>query len=133
MKKLVYLPLIVCGLSLLSGCATIVDGRYQNVKLTSNPSHANCSLYNNKGSWHVEETPQTVNVHRSMDPLVIACARQGYSRTVKRVPSRTKAMVAGNILFGGVLGGGIDAVDGAAFAYPGAINVDMKRAHRRKG
>ncbi len=36
-------------------------------------------------------------------------------------------MVAGNLLFGGFIGGGVDAADGAAYDYPNNLTVRMNK------
>ena len=41
------------------------------------------------------------------------------------VKSFTKGMAFGNILFGGIIGAGVDISTGAAFDYPSLISVQM--------
>jgi hypothetical protein len=41
------------------------------------------------------------------------------------VKSSTKGMMAGNLLFGGVIGAGVDAASGAAYDYPALFQVMM--------
>lgn len=41
------------------------------------------------------------------------------------VKSSTKAMAFGNIIFGGVIGAGVDVATGAAYDYPTMITVLM--------
>ena len=36
-------------------------------------------------------------------------------------------MTAGNVLFGGLIGVGVDAADGAAYDYPSDIKVAMEK------
>ena len=43
------------------------------------------------------------------------------------VKSSTKAMAFGNVLFGGVIGVGVDTVSGAAYDYPNVVTVQMGR------
>lgn len=42
-----------------------------------------------------------------------------------------KGLIAGNVLFGGIVGAGIDAADGAAFFYPQNILVHMHARNSR--
>jgi hypothetical protein len=44
------------------------------------------------------------------------------------VKSSTKAMAFGNILFGGVIGAGVDVATGAAYDYPTLITVVMGKS-----
>jgi hypothetical protein len=41
------------------------------------------------------------------------------------VKSSTKGMMAGNIVFGGFIGAGVDAASGAAYDYPALFQVMM--------
>lgn len=128
MKKLIATLMFVSSVSLLSGCASIVDGTSQNVSVETPPvSGAICSLKNNKGKWFIGNTPGTVVVHRSNEALLVKCEKVGYQKAIKSFQSTTKAMIAGNIVFGGLIGGGVDAADGAAFRYPGDMQVPMKK------
>ncbi|WP_287833485.1 hypothetical protein [Acidiphilium sp.] len=114
----------------LSGCASIVDGTSQtlSVKTVANGQTlpgAECALKSNKGTWYVN-TPGTVTVHRGYDALNVKCTHAGYSPGVLAVKSSTKGMAFGNILFGGLIGAGVDMSDGAAYNYPNLITVPMQ-------
>jgi hypothetical protein len=120
---------LVCGLS--SGCASIVDGSTQSVSVdTPSVTGATCSLTNNKGEWYINSTPGSVSVHRSYENLVVVCQKPGYDTATDNVKSSTKGMAAGNILFGGVIGAGVDCADGAAYDYPTNIHVPMQPAQQ---
>lgn len=122
--------LIPCAL-LLASCASIVDGTHQNLAVSTSPvTGAQCDLSNSKGHWTAFNTPSNVEVHRASTALQIMCKKPGYVPGQKVVRSETKGMVAGNLLFGGLIGGGVDVADGAAFHYPSQIHVSM---HTGKG
>ena len=113
----------------LTGCASIVTGTNQSVSVkTGQVSGATCSLENNKGKWYVNRTPGTVIVNRSFNDLSIDCTKKGYQPVHKNVGSNTKAMAFGNVLFGGVIGAGVDMADGAAYDYPTDIEIPMQKA-----
>ena len=121
---LVILPVV----SLLTGCASIVDGTSQKISVQTPPvTGAACTFQNNKGEWFLKSTPGIVSVHRSNEALLVACQKAGYQTASQTVKSTTKGMLAGNLVFGGLIGGGIDTADGAAFDYPTQINVPMKK------
>lgn len=124
MQKIVLMASL-SSIVLLSGCATITNGRYQQVTVATQPQGASCVLKNNKGTWNVKSTPETIEVHRSMDDLHVACKKPGYKDTPSTVKSTTKKMIAGNILFGGIVGGGVDAYNGSGFSYPTQINLNL--------
>lgn len=131
-KSLVVLSVFGLLSSLLSGCASIVSGTTQSISVeTPSVTGAQCSLINDKGEWYINSTPGSVMVHRSYQDLVIACQKAGYLTDTKRVKSTTKAMVFGNVLFGGGIGAGVDVADGAAYNYPTDIQVPMARGHAR--
>ena len=113
--------------SLLTGCASIVSGTNQVVSVESrNKSEvvagATCQLTNSKGTYYVT-TPGTVTVSRSMDDMNVKCEKASYPPGIATVKSTTKAMAFGNVIFGGVIGAGVDIASGAAFDYPTLISV----------
>lgn len=131
MKSVSWLPFTL-ALVALSGCASIVDGTKQtlSVKAMDNGNSladAQCSLKNDKGTWFVR-TPGTVTVHRSYDALNVKCKHPGYQTALIKSESSTKGMAFGNILFGGIIGAGVDMSDGAAYNYPNLITVPMNRS-----
>jgi hypothetical protein len=114
---------------LCTGCASIVSGHNQSVsvKTTSDGndvSGAQCELTNDKGSWYTT-TPGSVTVRRSYNELVVTCKLAGMTPGTDRVKSSTKGMAFGNVIFGGVIGAGIDVASGAAYDYPTLINIAM--------
>src|SRR3990167_7322227 len=118
MKKLL---MMVSGLALieLTGCASIVNGTNQSVSVNTRPvTGATCSLENDKGKWFVNQTPGSVTVHRSYKDLTINCEKRGYPKASKNIVSKTKGMAFGNVVFGGVIGAGVDMADGSAYDYP---------------
>lgn len=114
---------------LTSGCASIVSGSNQSVSVETRQSGqtivgANCKLTNNKGTWFVT-SPGSVTVHRSFEDLSVDCEKAGNFPGILMVKSSTKGMAFGNILFGGVIGAGVDIGTGAAYDYPTLITVEM--------
>lgn len=119
----------IAGLSSLTGCASIVSGTSQVVSVeTLHPSGAVagavCKLQNDKGVYYVT-TPGTVTVHRAYGDMNVKCEKAGFDAGLATVKSSTKAMMAGNIVFGGFIGAGVDAASGAAYDYPALFQVMM--------
>ncbi len=115
--------------SFTTGCASIVNGTNQPVSVKTTPvAGASCTLENNKGKWYVNNTPGSVTVQRSYNDMHITCEKKGFKVVHKNIPSNTKPMAFGNIVFGGVIGVGVDMADGAAYDYPTDINMDMRKA-----
>jgi hypothetical protein len=119
----------LASIALLSGCASIVSGQNQSLSVTAknkggDVSGAKCALNNDKGTWYVT-TPGSVTVRRSFNDLSVNCALDGLDPGIAVVKSATKGMAFGNILFGGLIGAGVDTATGAAYDYPEIINVDL--------
>ena len=87
-------------------------------------SGANCKLTNTKGAWFVT-TPGTVVVHRAYGDLVVNCEHGRFDPALLSVASSTKAMAFGNIIFGGVIGAGVDIGTGAAYDYPPLVTLEF--------
>lgn len=127
--RIALLAVALLPIAAMSGCASIVDGSNQSLSVKSiadgkDISGANCTLTSNKGTWYVT-TPGSVTVHRGYDDLNVKCTKAGYQVTVENIKSSTKPMAFGNILFGGVIGAGVDMKTGAAYDYPNLITVSM--------
>lgn len=128
MKKLITSGLAILLAMSLTSCASIVSGTNQSVSVkTGNVTGANCELKNNKGKWYVSNTPGSVVVNRSYDNLDVNCTKKGYPQGKESVKSHTKGMAFGNVVFGGVVGAGVDVASGAAYDYPNEIDVPMKK------
>lgn len=113
----------------LTGCASIVSGTSQVVSVetrigTEPLKGATCALENSKGVFYVT-TPGSVTVHRAYGDLTVKCEKDNTPPGVAIVKSNTKGMAFGNILFGGVIGAGVDVTTGAAYDYPTLISVSM--------
>lgn len=127
MKKLIALAASVAVLN--SGCASIVNGHNQSLSVQARSkgeqvADASCKLSNDKGVWYLK-TPGSTTVRRSYEDLAVLCEKPGLEPGLTNAKSSTKAMAFGNILFGGVIGIGVDTISGAAYDYPDVIMVDM--------
>lgn len=70
-------------------------------------------------------TPGTITLSKGSASLPIQCAKECYVTGTGVIPSNAEAMAAGNVIFGGVIGLGVDAVSGALNKYPDQITVAM--------
>lgn len=113
------------SVALTTGCASIVGGHNQSVSIdTPGCGGAACTLTNSKGNWYVQ-APGTVTVHRAYGDLAITCKHENGATASANIQSSTKALAFGNIIFGGLIGVGIDVGTGAAYDYPQNINIPM--------
>lgn len=126
-----YLSGGVAALAVLlsSGCASITTGHNQTLSVetrsqgTSVPD-AKCQLTNDKGTWFVS-TPGSVTVRRSFADMQVRCEKPGYGPAVAKSSSHTKAMVAGNVIFGGLIGAAVDVASGAAYDYDSLMTIEL--------
>ena len=113
------------ALILLTGCASIVKGSSQSILITTPPTEgANCVLASKEGNWTVM-SPGAVTVDKSKENITVTCKKDGYQDGVASIPSNFQGWTVGNILFGGLIGVGVDAATGAINEYPGAFQVPM--------
>lgn len=121
MKKLI----LSCAMAFLaSGCATVLNGTNQPVEFQSDPSGATVKLINGQTC----ETPCQYQMKRGHDSMV-TFTMPGYEPVDVYIQSRTGGGVAGNILAGGLIGGVVDASNGASnHLYPDPVSVRMVRA-----
>ncbi len=127
--RTVLIALVIAMACLASGCASIVSGSQQSISVETRQKgqlvkNATCKLNNNKGTWYVN-TPGSVTVNRSFDDLAVQCEKEKYDPGIANVKSSTKAMMFGNLIFGGIIGGAVDAGTGAGYDYPSLIHVEM--------
>lgn len=134
MKKM-FVAVALCALS--TGCASIVTGSNQSLSVATRENMkpvigANCKLTNDKGQWYVT-TPGSVVVHRAYGDLIVQCQKDGMQPGIATFKSSTKGMMAGNILFGGFIGAGVDASTGAAYDYPNLLTIEMGKTMNQIG
>ena len=113
-------------MSLLSGCATLLDEDTQevNVRLLCREKliPATCHLQNSKGSWRII-TPGYATITNDNRPLEITCKSNfTQSFTVSALPMPTMSML-GNVLMGGVIGAAVDVYSNTGMKYPENINI----------
>lgn len=109
---------------LLSGCATVLNGTSQPVAFQSDPDGAEIELISGLKCT----TPCEYSMKRGDDSRV-TFTKPGYEPVSVYIQSRTGGSVAGNILAGGIIGGVVDASNGASnHLYPDPVRVRMVAA-----
>lgn len=105
-------------LALLFGCATITKGTTQAVAIaTPGAPGATCTLTSGGIGTKVITTPATIVLDKSQDNISVVCKKECFQDGVGIIASNTESMAAGNVLVGGVVGLGVDAVSGAMNRY----------------
>ncbi len=128
-KKMGQSSLLVMSTLAFAGCSTIVNGTNQAVKFnTGSVNAAKCTVTG--GSDNAVNidfvSPAEISIPRSKKALNIKCNKAGYAETTKTVNSKLEGSTGGNILAGGVIGVGVDALTGAMYKYPGTISIIME-------
>jgi hypothetical protein len=101
-----------------AGCATITKGTSQPVAIsTPGANGAQCTLTSAAIGSKVVTTPATVVLEKSQENISVVCKLACFQDAVGVIPSHTEGMTAGNVLLGGVVGLGVDAVSGAMNKY----------------
>ena len=110
--RLIALGGLAAACVLLSACATITRGTNQNFAIESTPSEAEARL--STGQTCV--TPCSIRMKRKSD-FVVTVSKEGYQTQEARVHGVVKgggaAGMAGNVIFGGLIGAGVDASNGS--------------------
>jgi hypothetical protein len=111
---------------LLSGCSTIVKGTEQQVSVaTPGVQGEMCTLTSPAVGTRTVQTPGTIGLPKSRHNVAVSCVAQCYNIGVGILASEVEIMTAGNVLFGGVIGLGINAASGAMNKYEPGVEVAM--------
>ncbi len=102
----------------LAGCATITKGTTQAVAInTPGAPGASCTLSSGGIGQKVVTTPTTIVLEKSQENISVVCKKQCFQDAAGIIASHTEAMAAGNVILGGPIGLGVDAVSGAMNRY----------------
>ena len=120
------LGIVVAVISIFLGsCSTIVKGTEQQVSVnTPGMPGAMCQLQSPEVGIRTVQTPGNIVLPKSKHNVAVTCNYQCYQGT-GTLASHTEVMTAGNILFGGVIGLGVDAASGAMNKYDPGVEVSM--------
>src|SRR3954467_12372333 len=115
--------------ALVGGCASVARGTTENISIASTPSGAEAVI----SGLDVPTTcltPCAVVVKRNAD-ISVAFQKEGFEPQIvqltKEIQGAGAAGFAGNLLLGGVVGMGVDAVTGAATDHkPNPVIVTLQ-------
>ncbi|RMG30990.1 MAG: PEGA domain-containing protein [Gammaproteobacteria bacterium] len=124
---LVFTPLLA------SGCATITRGTTEAFVVKSDPSGAQVHL----STGETCTTPCTLRKKRK-DSFVVHISKPGYQpvevQVVNEVSGGGAAGMAGNVIFGGLIGAAVDAGSGAMLhLVPNPVDVKLEPIDRAQG
>jgi len=123
MNKCIKLVMIMLCPILLIGCATITTGTTQKIPINSNPGGATVSI----STGFTGVTPCIAELKRNADHTV-TISKIGYDTLVVVLRKGLCGSTAGNLVLGGVIGLGVDAISGAMYKLePLAIDAQLNR------
>ena len=128
MKKIIVF-LGTTGLSIvLSSCATLTRGTEEALEIKTEPSGAIAKVL---PTGEMCQTPCAL-VKKRKDEFIVRIEKEGYKPV--EIPVRSviaeagAAGMAGNVILGGIIGAGVDAVTGAAKKLvPNPIDVKLEK------
>lgn len=116
-------------ITLLSGCASIIDGDSQVVRVISTGTDsALCTGRDENGKeFSIGSTPASIELERSLAPFDVTCRKEGYKEGSAFVDSEFNSTSLINLGFGAglIIGFGIDLATGAIQDLPSTILVPM--------
>lgn len=111
---------------LFAGCSTIVKGTDQQVSVnTPGVNGAVCQLQSPAVGTRTVQTPANIVLPKSKHNVAVSCQAQCYAKGVGTLASHTEMMTEENVLFGGIIGLGVDAASGAMNKYDPGVEVVM--------
>jgi hypothetical protein len=119
--RLLLIVVSIVGLSMVSGCASIMSGRNADVKLSSNVPNTHVVVHDKHGLQVASvEAPAVVSLKRK-DRFIwparytATFQAQGYAPVAVPIKPTVNPWVAGNVLAGGLIGLAVDNTTGAAW------------------
>jgi hypothetical protein len=111
-------------LAFTAGCATIMNGSRQNVALSSSPTGAQVTV----NGVTLGTTPMVTGLKRR-DTQLIRISMEGYEPFELGMTRSVSGWVWGNIIFGGFIGLGVDAVSGGLYKLsPEQVTAQLQRS-----
>ena len=123
-KDKLLIKIFLVLLLFLVGCATIMQGTKQQIGISSNPSGAKVIIDGNTFG----NTPLTAELSRK-DNHIVKIELNGFLPYETTLTKKVSGWVAGNIIFGGLIGLAIDAISGGMYKLtPDQIQAELKKS-----
>lgn len=115
--------IVVAAAWSVCGCATVVNGTGQKVRVTSDPAGATITVDGTRSFT----TPARVRLERRRDHTIVV-AKDGYEIQTVKLTHVLSEVVVGNTLLGGPLGWAFDACAGTQYKLiPDPVHVELKK------
>ena len=110
----------------LAGCATITKGTTQAVSLeTPGAPGAKCTLTSSVIGTMSVVTPATMTLQKGSENITVRCQKECFQDGAGIIGTHGEVMAAGNIIAGGIIGLGVDAVSGAMNKYSDQTQISL--------
>ena len=120
------LAIIILTSATLSGCASIMEGKSQNINITtSNGQNVEATVYTKAGIQEVRLPHHFAVQKDSQDITVNVKEGRCNKETTTVVKSRLEPWFWGNILSGGIIGSTTDSLTGAMWQYDDTVVVNI--------
>lgn len=119
--KLFHLACLLLLLA-MNGCATIVSDGETSVQFNTVPSSAQCTL-KGKNYEQIITTPANLVLPAKASPIVVRCEKDGYSPASETIESTMNGAIIGNLIFGGIIGIGIDLITKSGYDYQETLEL----------
>jgi len=119
----------LCALTMsLAACATITRGEHTAWEVNTNPPGAKVRTSN---GFFCDATPCSLSMLRKSE-FTATISKPGYKtleiRVTNKVSGNGGAGMAGNVIFGGLIGAGVDMTTGAMLDLtPNPLNVTLEK------
>ncbi len=117
---------LLCGVILMlnaTGCATFVNGSHDTVAFSSDPDGATVSI----DGVAMGKTPCVIPVKRKGGDKTVSFKLYGYKTVQYHLDSHMSGSVWGNILLGGPIGVGVDAISGRSSEFQDSLHILLER------
>lgn len=118
----------------VSGCASVIEGRSQQISVNTNPPGAECGMYREEGIRiaAIQKTPGRALVEKTKSDIWIVCVKPGYQQATylnhSGVSGAAFVNVIGGIFTLGIstaIGAAVDSSNGSDNKYESPVNVSM--------
>lgn len=124
-----YRYLISLTMLFLPGCASILGGTTQTIRVNTNPSGASCQiLQGTRSVGTIDTTPGDFLTPKTRHNLGINCRKDGYEDSSRILSSGLEPWMLANLISAGWIGFGVDWGTGAWNRYDEAVNVPLIKA-----
>jgi len=134
-RQLAESMLIVLALAVsVSGCASVIEGRSQQISINTNPPGAECGFYREEGVRiaAIQKTPGRALVEKTKSDIWIVCVKPGYQQATYLNHSGVSGAAFVNVIGGvftlgisTVIGAAVDSSNGSDNLYQSPVNVSM--------